>query len=232
MTFSRSSFLVAVGLWSASGFIFPQTHFGRPNVRLYAIEDLEAKLLGTPEPAPVPSKDVKPKPVPEKPKREPKPVAEKPKREPKPVPEKPKRVPEKPKVVSEKPKSEPKPAPKPVRVLKSPPAVVLTKPPPPPPSMPKVTLPKVPDTGTIGTGIALGAAPLLLAPLVALGAGRSFLANTAARREQIQQEMAAREAALKKQQRAAEVDAGGLATAVVSIHCGCVVFVPFLGAFY
>jgi hypothetical protein len=62
------------------------------------------------------------------------------------------------------------------------------------------------DPSTVPQGIALGAAPLLLAPVVALAAGRSFLTNTAARRQVIQEGID--EAKALKQKKSTEIDFG------------------------
>ena len=64
------------------------------------------------------------------------------------------------------------------------------------------------------TTVALGGAPLALGALGALAAGRGALAGTAARRQKIQEEIAAREAA--KRSLEADVDSGGLVAATVS----------------
>ena len=64
-------------------------------------------------------------------------------------------------------------------------------------------------------GVALGAASLVAVPLVGLAAARDVLAKTAARRAQIQTEMAAAEEAKKKKAIEAEIDAGTLGKATV-----------------
>lgn len=80
---------------------------------------------------------------------------------------------------------------------------------------PKKDTVKDPNAGTVG--VALGAAPLLLAPVVALSAARSALGKTAARRQAIQDEIAAKEAAAKaKADISADVDGGGVFAALVS----------------
>lgn len=68
--------------------------------------------------------------------------------------------------------------------------------------------------------VALGGAPLALGALGALAAGRGALAGTAARRQKIQEEIAAREAA--KRSLEADVDSGGLVAATVSSVCAAV----------
>lgn len=80
---------------------------------------------------------------------------------------------------------------------------------------PKKDTVKDPNAGTVG--VALGAAPLLLAPVVALSAARSALGKTAARRQAIQDGIAAKEAAAKaKADISADVDGGGVFAALVS----------------
>jgi hypothetical protein len=111
---------------------------------------------------------------------------------------------EKPKVVVQKPAAQPKmtamPKPGPMPKL----AV-----------MPKETRSGDADANAGLVGVALGGAPLLFAPLVALSAGRSLLTKTAARREQIQQEIAEAEAAKAKKKLQSQVDAGTLGKATV-----------------
>lgn len=212
-----------------------------PVSRFMALEDLEAKLLDekpkkteakkpaeakkaeAKKPAPAAGKPApKPKETLELPKYEDlsarapaKPKAEKPKPAPKPKPEP--RPPPK-KVVFEKPPKPAPAAPKPKVERKKP----TPKPRPTPPVKPqkKAVTSSAPDPNAIPTGLALGAAPLLLAPIVALGGARSVLAKTAARREQIQQEIAAKKAAEAKRALAADTDGGELATALVSLT-GC-----------
>ena len=93
-----------------------------------------------------------------------------------------------------------------------------------PPSAPKAKAravdraPAVKDPNAGPVGVALGAAPLLVAPLVALSAARGALGKTAARREQIQNDIAEKEAAAKARAAAdVSVDAGGVAGALVSL---------------
>ena len=118
----------------------------------------------------------------------------------------------------------PAPAPKPVSAPPTLPARTQGR-----PSRTKVATPpsksvvikgetvKDPKAGPLG--VALGAAPLLVAPLVALTAARGALGKTSARREQIQEEIAAKERAAKAKAKAkttASVDSGGVVGALVS----------------
>ena len=165
MKFSKCVLLAAFAP-SAVGFapLRPVQH--RAPTNLFALEDLEAKLLGN-EPAPEPKK-----------------------------------------------KSKPAPAPKPVKAPPAPKPAPVVKPPAPP---------AAPDANAVPKGVALGAAPLVVAPVVALAAGRDFLSKTAARRQAIQEEIAAKEAALAAKKKAqADVDFGGLAGAAVSCFSGFV----------
>jgi hypothetical protein len=193
------------------------------SVKLGPVSDKPAPKKESPKPAPKPA----PKPEPEK-------KAKKSKKEPEPEPA-PKPAPE-PKAAkltgsgkydfaeekSAKTKKEKAaPAPKEAKV-KAPPA-------PKAPKAPKAAVSKVvkapaapkpvvvSDPLAKPAGIALGAAPLLLAPIAILGAARGALTGTVARREKIQAEIAAAEIAKKKKQRDAQVDGGGIATAAVSI---------------
>merc|ERR1711966_410799 len=80
--------------------------------------------------------------------------------------------------------------------------------------MGKPDLPKPksdPNAGPVG--VALGAAPLLFAPVAALAAARGALSKTVERREQIQA-VAAEAAAKKKLEPNPEIDSGGAATAL------------------
>jgi hypothetical protein len=115
----------------------------------------------------------------------------------------------------------PAPAPKPVPAPPAPankeerPARTKVAPPPPKPVAAKAETVKDPNAGPLG--VALGAAPLLVAPLVALSAARGALGKTSARREQIQEEIAAKERAAKAKAKAtASVDSGGVVGALVS----------------
>jgi len=188
-------------------------------------ESTEEKSKPKPKAAPAPKKaEPKKKPEPTKPAPEPKkPKAKKEEPAPKPAPApapatakkakydldgvegtpKPKKEKPAPKPKLEKPKAE-KPTPAP-RVKKGKPA-------------PKPVVPKAPvtkDPNAVPAGVALGAAPLILAPIALFGAGRGVLTGTKARREKIQAEIAAFEAANKKKSVTADVDAGGVATALV-----------------
>ena len=97
-------------------------------------------------------------------------------------------------------------------------AKVVVATPPPKPVAAKAEAIKDPNAGPLG--VALGAAPLLVAPLVALTAARGALGKTAARREQIQEEIAAKERAAKaKASATASVDSGGVVGALVSVLC-------------
>lgn len=198
------------------------------------LSDLEKKLFSAseekksaPKPAPKPAPkaakpEPKPKPEPKKPKAKKEELSllkmkEEPAPAPKPVP-----APAKPTKVSKydlggvegppKPKKEkPAPAPKPEKKAPAP-RVKKEKP------APKAVAPKAPavkDPNAVPAGVALGAAPLLLAPIALLGAGRGVLSGTKARREKIQAEIAAAEAAKKKKAVQAEVDGGGVVTALV-----------------
>lgn len=116
--------------------------------------------------------------------------------------------------------SKPKPAPKPTPVKVEKPKVEKPKKVAPPPkkaapAAPKPSAPVVKDDNAVPTGVALGAAPLVLAPLALLGAGRGILSGTKERREKIQKEIADFEAAKQKKAIDSEVDGAGLATALV-----------------
>jgi hypothetical protein len=69
------------------------------------------------------------------------------------------------------------------------------------------------DSSVLPTGLALGAAPLVVLPLAALAAGRSFLSNTSARRQAIQE--AIDEKKRIKESKSADVDFGDLFKAAV-----------------
>lgn len=114
----------------------------------------------------------------------------------------------------------PPPAPVPVEKKRKVKKVKTTPvPPPPPPSSVKkvktVSSASTASTSTKASGVALGAAPLVLAPVVLLGAGRSLLQGTKARREKIQKEVDDFEKSKKKKTLQADVDGGDLAKAVV-----------------
>jgi hypothetical protein len=121
--------------------------------------------------------------------------------------------------------SEPKPkAEKPVKAPKEPKPKVEKAPKAKPAPKPKAPIaPKSSDPAAVPAGVALGAAPLLLAPVVALSAGRGVLSKTKERREKIQAEIAAAEARKAKKVASAEIDGGGLTAALVSIFF---LFVP------
>jgi len=111
----------------------------------------------------------------------------------------------------------PQPAPAPVEKKKREKKVKTKSPPPAPPPPPvkkeKKTVASASAFTKVG-GVALGAAPLVLAPVVLLGAGRSVLQGTKERREKIQKEIDAVEKAKRKKQIQAEVDGGDLVKAV------------------
>jgi len=260
MRFSKLAVLAIVAP-TASAFVVPNQQSRLPFAGKaasrplnMAIEDLEAKLLGTEEKPKKQAKRVEKKegkPKPEKrgtAKKEPEksplslsdieyefatPAAkEKPskpeKKQPASRAEKPKPEKKKPAPRAEKPKPEKKQPPqrevkkreipkREIKVLEPPKFQAPSLPQ--PAKKPKKPVPVAPSKASSGTdtvvkGVALGAAPLL-APLVALGAGRSFLTKTAQRRQKIQDEVAEFEAKKKKRQEQADIDAGGLFTAVV-----------------
>ena len=125
-----------------------------------------------------------------------------------------------------KPTPAPKPAPAPKKKIERPaptPRVKVERPKPTPKARPEPkakavsTAAKDPNAGTVG--VALGAAPLLAAPVIALASARSALSKTAARREEIQAEIAAKKAAEAKKAAAKatpSTDAGGVVGALVS----------------
>lgn len=186
-----------------------QSTFGvRAPALQMSLSDLESKLLAPPEPA----KNAKPAKK-EAPKREVK------KAEPKPAP-----------VKKEAPKKA-APAPKAKTAAPVAPAPVAPAPAAPAPKVerkkverkkvePKAVAPKAaaekdPNAGTVG--IALGAAPLLVGPLVALSAARSALSKTQARRAEIQKDIEEKEAARQAKAVAdVDVDGGGVIGALVS----------------
>jgi hypothetical protein len=237
MKFSKCVLLAAIGpaaAFSPMSRLIAPTTTRTTTTSLNALEDLEAKLLNTPAPAPAPAA----KKTYEKPKKEQKPKPEKNKVEKlstkefsyptsAPVPEKKEKMEKPKKEKMEKPKKEKKIAPpSPAVVKKAPPApapapvkVVKKKvePKPVPPPKPVAKKPPASESDPVLKGVALGAAPLVLAPLVILAGGRDFLTKTAARREAIQEGIAAREAAQAKKKAAAEVDFGGVAGAAVRI---------------
>ena len=165
--------------------------------------------------------------------------------EPKPA-EKPKKEARKPKKEAPKPAPTPPPAPKPTakaskydlggvegkpKPVKAPPApkpkVEKPKPAPKvktpkPAPAPKAAVEK--DPNAVPAGIALGAAPLVLAPVALLAGGRGILSSTKARRDKIQKEIEEFEAAKAKAKKDAEIDAGGLTAALVSISKFMMIF--------
>lgn len=218
-----SSVALLAILASASAFVPSQNAaaFLR-STKLYSLDDLESKLLAPPEeakpkkskpaPKPKPAKVQKPKPAPK-----PKPEKAKPKFEllqDKPsVPAKAaKPAPAKKTVAAKKPAPavEKKPVAKKPVVTKKAAPVVLPKPKP----APEVTAEQ--DPLAVPGGILLGSAPLIALPAAIAVLGRETLVNTLERREKIQQEIAAIEAAKAKQAAAADVDGGELTKALVS----------------
>jgi hypothetical protein len=191
---------------------------------LFSLADLESKLLSPPEPV----KAEKAKPAP-KPKPAPTPKAEKPKPAPKaevvkeaPVVVKPPPKPQVPAVevkgskksgysletgIPETPK---KVAPSVIKFEKAKPVAKVDR-----PKTPKAPKAPVEAEPNAGLGVFVGGAPLVLAPLVALVAGRDILAKTAARREVIQKEIAAFEAAQAKKKIQSAVDGSGVTKAAV-----------------
>lgn len=75
------------------------------------------------------------------------------------------------------------------------------------------------DANAVPAGVALGGAPLLLAPIIALSAARSTLSSTKARRDEIAEEIEVFEAAEAKRlaKKNTDVDGATLGKAVVSI---------------
>lgn len=104
----------------------------------------------------------------------------------------------------------------------------LPKPSPKPTGIAKPSAPADPNVGPLG--VALGAAPLIAVPVIGLAAARGALSKTAARRAQIQKEIAAAEEAKKKKALEADVDPGTLAKATVCIAnpVGSVIMTNFL----
>jgi hypothetical protein len=92
---------------------------------------------------------------------------------------------------------------------------------PPKPVPKKVAVPKAPvdpaEPANVSIGVALGAAPLVALPLLALAAGRGTLTKTIARRDQIQKEIEA----VEKKKRAKfnpQTDSAGIAKASVRFY--------------
>jgi hypothetical protein len=238
LTMRFSTFAVLSVIASVSAFVPSANRAFTRSQPLFALEDLEAKLLAPPKPEtkvaaqkPKPASKTKvEKPKPEKPKPAPKVKVEMPKYESTPpkaaaAPAKVAAVPAKVAAkaskkaeyelagIAEK-KKEPI---KPRATARTTPVVEKPKPPPKAKSVvapPKKPTESDPNAGLVG--VALGAAPLVLVPFVALSAGRDFLTKTAARRAEIEAEIAAAEAAKAKKARDAQVDSAGLAKAGVS----------------
>lgn len=197
---------------SATGFAPPQRRVAFPQQSALQVSydlDLgdEYKPKKGKNAAPAPAPEPEPAPEPVKAKRTPK------KQEAAPVPPPP--APEPVKAKRSAPKKEPvaPPAPAPAPVVKAKnvkalPKIAVPK----PPSKPTVVTTKDPNAAA---GVALGGAPLLLAPIAALAAGRSVLSGTAARRAKIQAEIDEFERAKAKKAIQADVDGGALASAVV-----------------
>jgi hypothetical protein len=183
-----------------------------------SLDDLESKLFSEPapkaarKPAPVKKEKAAPK------KKEEAPVAVPP---PAPAPTKKERA-SKTKYV------ELPPAPAPVKAPKAAPVKAERKPreekPRPAPVAKTAVAAAEKDPNASTLGVALGAAPLLVAPLVALAGARGALSKTQARRAQIQKEIEekAKEAARKRVERSADADGGGSASAF-----GSLVFLSF-----
>jgi len=173
------------------------------------------------DPAKFPDPELTPAPAPKK-----APKAKKSKAEPVPEP-----VPEPPEPKSKQSKkSKPAPAPAPAAPPKPDPVTAkleALKAKATPSKPPKASLPKAPANShpnAVPLGLALGGAPLLLAPFVALGATRDVLSKTQSRRSKIQEEITAKEAAAAaRKAAAADVDASGVATALVRNHSTSVV---------
>jgi outer membrane biosynthesis protein TonB len=138
------------------------------------------------------------------------------------------KAPPKPKVVKEKKvKAPPKPKPEKSAAYQfetpKPKTIKVTQ-----AGVPEVAKPPT-DSSTLFKGVALGAAPVILAPVAALALGRTFLTNTAARRQAIQDGLD--EAKALKESKSAEVDFGDLFKAVVrteSFLCYTVLFCTVL----
>lgn len=225
MKFHSVAIICALATPAVDGFGVVRNHLSfttssssvlRAKAPVYDFGDLETKLLSPPSPAPtvVEEKNIKSNASKATPAPEAK-VAEKPQKQqkktkdPKPTPvETPKSVsvatapiePKKVEVVVPKPAPTPAPTP-----IEKPKPVAQTK---------SVTK----DSNAVPAGVALGAAPLVVAPIVALSAVRSTLAKTKARRDEIAREIAEFEAkeAARLAKKKAEVDGGTLGKAIVS----------------
>ena len=202
MKFSNIVVLAAVAP-VATGFTPFQRQASAPRTVLHKVSyDLDlgsVDLTPPPAPAPEPAKSKKRQPKKEEPKPAPAPA---------PTPA-PKAKAKAKKVVEPKPAPVPAPAPAP-KAKKVKPEPVKVAPPPPAPKPAKSA-----SAATTAEGVALGAAPLILAPAAILAGGRSILTGTLERREKIQKEIDEFEAAKKKKQLQAEVDGGELAKAAV-----------------
>jgi len=244
MKFHSVAIICALATPTVNGFGVARNNvsFARPGSSVFMAKDavydfgtLEAKLLAPPAPAPVEEKNVKgkvekPTPAP------PAPQKEKKTKDPKPAPvEKPTPTPA---VAPIEIKKEQVVVPKPAPVEKSKPAPApVEKPKPAPVEKPKPVAqskPATKDSNALPVGVALGAAPLAVAPFVALSAVRTTLAKTKARRDEIAKEIAEFEAAeaarLAKKQ--AEVDGGTLGKAIgalggAAVALGLIITSPF-----
>ena len=217
-----SSAIVDVSAFGTSAFGVRSGPFARQPTQLAKAKydlDLGDVDLSSPPPAPVA----------EKPKRgkkaakveEPKPVVEEPKpakkarkvkaEAPKVVEEKPapakkskKKVVEEPKIVDKVPEPKKKAAPKAPKAKAAPPA---------PKAVAPAATAKDPNAGPVG--VALGVAPLIVAPVALLAGARGALSKTTARREAIQEEIAAEKARERaRAAKEAQVDGGGVVGAL------------------
>ena len=207
-------------LFSPANNVVVSTPSSRRGAMSMDLSDLEAKATGVELGAVSAQKAVKKsKPTKEAPKKK----EQKSKPAPEPKKSKPARAQKPAKVVVEEP---PKALPKPKKAKVERKAKVVPAPVPvPAASVKKIAPPKTPsasDPLATPVGIAAGAAPLLLTPVVLLGAGRNVLAGTKANREKIQEEMALKAKLQKKKLvKDTSVDGGALAQAVVSTIRNC-----------
>ena len=137
----------------------------------------------------------------------------------------------------EKPKPVKVEKPKPVPVVETPKPVVKAEKPKPTPKkvapvvvpVPSPPAPKAVVTAetdpNASLGLALGAAPLIIAPVALLAGARGALSKTQARRAEIQKQIDEKEAAKKKAEKQAEVDGGGVVGALVSIINSAIVMI-------
>lgn len=167
--------------------------------------DLDFDLDAIPAPAPAPPAPVK----------EEKPKAEKPKKEKKVKEEKPKAE----KKAAPAPTPAPVTTPAPVKEEKKAPVPVKKEKPAPTPKAAPVKAEK--DANALPLGVALGGAPLIVAPFVALSAARSTLTSTKARRDEIAKEIEEfeKKEAARLAKKNADTDGATLGKAVVSIIC-------------